>query len=112
MKILLHDNGLHLRLAPLTLTRPVGDVRMGILTNVERWKLVEPEAEIFFETESYLNTKYPTTSDPDLVVNAALIPNDEVIAAILALSENEELIAENTWYARKGTGAVKVTYTG
>ena len=48
MKILLHDNGLHLRLAPLTLTRPVGDVRMGILTNVERWKLVEPEAEIFF----------------------------------------------------------------
>ena len=93
MKILLHDNGLHLRLAPLTLTRPVGDVRMGILTNVERWKLVEPEAEIFFETESYLNAKYPTATDADLVVNAALIPNDEVIAAILALSENEELVA-------------------
>ena len=112
MKILLHDNGLHLRLAPLTLTRPVGDVRIGILTNVERWKLVEPEAEIFFETEGYLNAKYPTISNADLVVNAALIPNDEVIAAILALSENEELIAENNWFARKGTGAVKVTYTG
>jgi UDP-N-acetylglucosamine diphosphorylase/glucosamine-1-phosphate N-acetyltransferase len=112
MKILLHDNGLHLRLAPLTLTRPVGDVRMGILTNVERWKLVEPEAEIFFETEGYLNAKYPTTAEADLVVNAALIPNDEVIAAILALSENEELIAENNWFARKGTGAIKVTYTG
>jgi UDP-N-acetylglucosamine diphosphorylase/glucosamine-1-phosphate N-acetyltransferase len=112
MKILLHDNGLHLRLAPLTLTRPVGDVRIGILTNVERWKLVEPEAEIFFETEGYLNAKYPTISNADLVVNAALIPNDEVIAAILALSENEELVAENNWFARKGTGAVKVTYTG
>jgi UDP-N-acetylglucosamine diphosphorylase/glucosamine-1-phosphate N-acetyltransferase len=112
MKILLHDNGLHLRLAPLTLTRPVGDVRMGILTNVERWKLVEPEAEIFFETEGYLYAKFPTTSDADLVVNAALIPNDEVIAAILALSENEELVAEKNWFARKGTGAIKVTYTG
>jgi UDP-N-acetylglucosamine diphosphorylase/glucosamine-1-phosphate N-acetyltransferase len=45
-------------------------------------------------------------------VNAALIPNDHVIAAILDLSENEELVAEKNWFARKGTGAIKVTYTG
>ena len=86
MKIVLVDNGLHLRFAPLSLTRPIGDLRIGIMTNTERWNLVEPTAEIFYETEAYLNSKYPSTSAADLVVNGALIPNDEVIAAILALS--------------------------
>lgn len=112
MKILLNDNGLHLRLAPLSLTRPIGDLRIGIMTNTERWKLVDPTAEIFYETEAYLNSKYPSTSAADLVVNGALIPNDEVIAAILALSENEKLVFESHELAYKGTGSELVKYTG
>lgn len=112
MKILLNDNGLHLRLAPLSLTRPIGDLRIGIMTNTERWKLVEPTAEIFYVTEAYLNSKYPSTSAADLVVNGALIPNDEVIAAILALSENEKLVFESHELAYKGTGSELVKYTG
>lgn len=112
MKIVLFDNGLHLRFAPLSLTRPIGDLRIGIMTNTERWKLVEPTAEIFFESEAYLNSKYPSTSAADLVVNGALIPNDEVIAAILALSENEKLVFESNELAYKGTGTELVKYTG
>ena len=112
MKIVLVDNSLHLRFAPLSLTRPIGDLRIGIMTNTERWKLVEPTAEIFYETEAYLNSKYPSTSAADLVVNGALIPNDEVIAAILALSENEKLVFESNEMAYKGTGSELVKYTG
>ncbi|MBP6091563.1 MAG: glucose-1-phosphate thymidylyltransferase [Crocinitomicaceae bacterium] len=112
MKIVLVDNGLHLRFAPLSLTRPIGDLRIGIMTNTERWKLVEPTAEIFYETEAYLNSKYPSTSAADLVVNGALIPNDEVVAAILALSENEKLVFESYELAFKGTGSELVKYTG
>lgn len=112
MKIVLVDNGLHLRFAPLSLTRPIGDLRIGIMTNTERWKLVEPTAEIFYETEAYLNSKYPSTSAADLVVNGALIPNDEVVAAILALSENEKLVFESYELAYKGTGSELVKYTG
>lgn len=112
MKIVLVDNSLHLRFAPLSLTRPIGDLRIGIMTNTERWKLVEPTAEIFYETEAYLNSKYPSTSAADLVVNGALIPNDEVIAAILALSENEKLVFESYELAYKGTGSELVKYTG
>lgn len=112
MKIVLVDNGLHLRFAPLSLTRPIGDLRIGIMTNTERWKLVEPSAEIFYETEAYLNSKYPSTSAADLVVNGALIPNDEIIAAILALSENEKLVFESYELAYKGTGSELVKYTG
>jgi UDP-N-acetylglucosamine diphosphorylase/glucosamine-1-phosphate N-acetyltransferase len=112
MKIVLFDNGLHLRFAPLSLTRPIGDLRIGIMTNTERWKLVEPTAEIFYESEVYLNGKFPATKTADLFVNGALIPNDEVIAAILALSENEKLVFESHELAYKGTGSELVKYTG
>jgi hypothetical protein len=58
MNIILDDNGLHLRFAPLTFTRPVGDLRCGILTNKERWEKWIPEAVVSFETEAYLATKF------------------------------------------------------
>jgi len=32
MNIQLNDNGLHLKFAPLTLTRPVGNLRVGLFT--------------------------------------------------------------------------------
>jgi UDP-N-acetylglucosamine diphosphorylase/glucosamine-1-phosphate N-acetyltransferase len=112
MKILLHDNGLHARFAPLTLTRPLGDIRMGIMTNTERWKLISPDADIFFETESYLTSKFPSTKEPDLHINAGLIPNEEVAAAILNLGENDQLWFGDTWLAKKGIANNKVNFTG
>lgn len=112
MKILLHDNELHARFAPLTLTRPLGDIRMGIMTNTERWKLISPDANIFFETENYLTSKFPSTKEPDLHINAGLIPNEEVAAAILNLGENDQLWFGNNWLAKKGIGSNKVNFTG
>lgn len=112
MKILLHDNGSHARFAPLTLTRPLGDIRMGIMTNTERWKLLAPDAEIFYATEKYLTGKFPTTNTADLHINAALIPNEEVTAAILNLGEDDQLWFEGTWLAKKGSGNNKINYTG
>lgn len=103
MKLLLDDNGLHLRFAPLTLTRPVGNLRMGILTNDERWKLLLPEAEVLFRTEAYLGGKFPAAESAGLVVNAAVIATRELADAVLALKEGEELVQGRTWLARKGT---------
>jgi UDP-N-acetylglucosamine diphosphorylase/glucosamine-1-phosphate N-acetyltransferase len=112
MKIVLHDNGLHLRFAPLTLTRPVGELRIGGMTNVERWKLLSPGAEIYFETEAYLQTAFPSTTQADLVVNAALIPNEDVAAVILNLLDNEILFSDDNWLAKKGDASIKVQYKG
>ena len=58
MKIVLHDNGLHNRFAPLTLTRPLGNLRIGILTNDERWKKYIPNAEIGYQTETFLAPQF------------------------------------------------------
>jgi UDP-N-acetylglucosamine diphosphorylase/glucosamine-1-phosphate N-acetyltransferase len=112
MKILLHDNGMHLRFAPLTLTRPVGNLRIGIMTNDERWKLIEPTAEVFYHTEEYLKGKFPSIDHADLIINAALIPNEEVAVAILNLGENEQLWLDENWLAKKGSAEIKVEYTG
>ena len=112
MKIVLSDNGLHLRFAPLSLTRPIGDLRMGIFTNTERWKIILPSAEIFFETETYLSKKFPSTENPDIRINAGLIPSEEVAVAIVNLTDNEQLMYNDTWLASKGVGSTIVKYIG
>ncbi|MCC6702922.1 MAG: glucose-1-phosphate thymidylyltransferase [Fluviicola sp.] len=113
MNIILHDNGLHLRLAPLTLTRPVGDLRWGIMTNAERWESWIPEATISFQTEAYLSTKFPRIDgDHSIEVNAAIIPNEIVAAAVTMLEENQILQSEGTWIARRGTASEVVQLLG
>lgn len=109
MNIVLHDNGLHLRFAPLTLTRPVGEIRVGILTNKERWEKWIPEATITFETEKYLSGKFPKTKESSYIeVNASIIPNEAIAAAVVHLEENQTLISEETWIARTGNGSQKI----
>lgn len=110
-KIQLHDDGKHLRFAPLTLTRPVGELRMGILTNSERWKFHVPDAVITFETEEYLSKLFPYSSGA-INVNAAMIPTKEVVAAVLQLRGNEALIKDDKWIARSGTGEVLIEFAG
>jgi hypothetical protein len=101
-----------LRFAPLSLTRPIGDLRIGILTNTERWKLLVPTAEIYFETETYLKKKFPSTEKADIHINAALIPSEEVAVAIVNLTENEQLVFNDQWLATKGDGTTIVKFVG
>jgi UDP-N-acetylglucosamine diphosphorylase/glucosamine-1-phosphate N-acetyltransferase len=102
MKIVLCDNGLHLRFAPLTLTRPLGAIRMGILTNEERIRIAFPEAEVYYQTEQYLTKKFPSTSEGELFLNASVIFNDELLAICEVLEEGQELIIDENWIARRG----------
>ena len=113
MKLLLADNGLHLRFAPLTITRPLGNLRIGILTNDERWEELCPEAEIFFETEEYLQTKFPGTSTYTWRINAAVIPTEELVAIAYQLSEGDVLMIGETWILEVGQNPTnKINYVG
>lgn len=109
MKYILSDNNLHLRFAPLTLTRPLGTVRMGIMTNEERIKLYDSFANVYFETEEYLTTKFPTSSSENAtVINAQIILTDLLMREIAHLNDDETLMNGETWVARKGTGEKKI----
>ena len=112
MNIQLHDNNLHLRFAPLTLTRPVGNLRMGIFTNDERWKLFLSDTIITYKTEDYLSGKFPSANEDVIEVNASVIPNEDMIAAIYHLSDNEVLMLGDTWLAKIGKGTNIVDFRG
>lgn len=112
LHLLLHDNGLHLRFAPLTLTRPLGDVRVGVLTNKERWERWIPEAAVSFITESYLQKKFPELHGQEEVeINAAVIPTEAIAAAVVSLQADQILMGENTWIARRGKATEKIQFT-
>jgi UDP-N-acetylglucosamine diphosphorylase/glucosamine-1-phosphate N-acetyltransferase len=111
MKLNLDDNKLHLRFAPLTLTRPLGNLRMGILCNNERWKTYIPEAEIGFTTEKYLQEKFMQLTDA-IQVNASVIPNEEIAAAVFNLEDNSTLFLNKQWIAKRGDGKNKLQFKG
>lgn len=103
MNIILHDFGKHLNFAPLTLTRPLGDLRVGIFTNAERWKELIPEASISFKTSTYLQNVFPLIKkEENLWWNASVIPTLEVLTYIQNLAKGESLFIDGTWVAYKG----------
>ena len=111
MKINLDDNGLHLRFAPLTLTRPVGNLRMGILTNDERWKMFLPDAQIGFMTEKYLSKKFSSVEN-GIRVNSAVIPNEDFVAAVMHLEKNTALYLNEMFLAENGVASAKIQFKG
>ncbi len=106
MKIRFSDNNLHLRFNPLTLTRPVAELRFGILTISETWielfKQKNINIEIFHQTESYLLDKFPDTLLADITIAANLKPDSVLLNEILNLSTDESLVENGKWIATRG----------
>jgi UDP-N-acetylglucosamine diphosphorylase/glucosamine-1-phosphate N-acetyltransferase len=106
MKIVLSDNGLHKNFRPLTLTRPIAELRFGILTIKETWEkhfiecLVEPD--FYYETEEYLIDKYPTDYLYDLKIASNIKPSLELVKQILLLEKNQSLYVNFKWVATNG----------
>lgn len=82
-------------LKPITLTRSIADIRIGILTIKEKWeKWLLNEMGIL--TQSYLQPKYNLPKGDDFIyINASIIPNEQLIEDILSLKENHTLVSES-----------------
>ncbi len=74
--IALADGGAHDTLLPLTFTRPVADIRMGILTMAERRKFISP-AVYSYSTVDYLSEKYPADPEATVTLDAAEIAGSD-----------------------------------
>lgn len=110
MHLIISDDKAHFRFAPITLTRPLGELRMGLFTMQERWGLMLSIENISYETENpYLTNIFRTErfDNNALVVNARVIPNKSLAKEIEALGLNEVLYSGETWIARKGYGENK-----
>ncbi len=111
MKIILSDFEAHLRFAPLSLTRPIGDIRVGLFTNLERWSILLPDDHIGFQSESYLRDEFEELNDGK-IVNACIIPNEDFVASIVYLEDNCRLMHGNNTMAISGTGKNIINYKG
>ena len=83
-------------LLPLTFTRPVSQIRVGILTITEKWeKYLNTKCSFF--TEDYLQHKFLlNTAKDNYWINGSICPNAELVKAINSLEENQCLKQNDT----------------
>lgn len=108
MKINLFDlEDIRVNLLPLTYTRPVAEIRVGILKISEKWQ--QYGFQVGFLTEEYLATKY-RAAETNLIVNGALCPDPALVAAISALKPGQQLMAGELSLATYGEAKEEVVY--
>ena len=90
--IILFDPDTRDQLLPLTYTRPVCELRVGILTIREKWEnWLKGKAS--YITQDYLSEKFPISIASDnFVINGSVLPNDELCKRILNLNYNQALL--------------------
>ncbi|WP_417195855.1 GlmU family protein [Bizionia sp.] len=94
MNYILFDGPSRNNLLPFTYTRPVADIRIGILTIREKWELYLGSTTTTV-TEEYLSDKYPMVEmEQNVMINASYLPNDELVAMITDLSENQAIFKD------------------
>lgn len=94
MNYILFDGAVRKQLLPFTFTRPVADIRVGILTIREKWeKLLESTTSTI--TEDYLSEKWPMVEmEQNIMINASYLPTPELLAQIQELQENQAIFNE------------------
>lgn len=105
MNYILFDGPHRTALLPFTFTRPVADIRVGILTIREKWEkhLGSTTTSI---TEDYLSEKWPMVEmENNVMINASYLPNDILVAMIKNLEHNQAIFQEDevvAFYAKEG----------
>jgi hypothetical protein len=95
MNYILFDGTVRNALLPFTFTRPVAEIRIGILTIREKW-----EKHLGFTTttltEEYLSEKYPMVElQENVMINASFLPNDVLSEMVKNLKKNQAIFKAN-----------------
>ncbi|MBK9254747.1 MAG: GlmU family protein [Saprospiraceae bacterium] len=79
-------------LLPLTYTKPVCELRAGILTIREKWEMILQGTGSFI-TQDYLSEKYPIEIEKDnLLINSTVLPDEALLSYIRQLGTNEAIV--------------------
>ncbi len=91
MNYILFDSFERNKLLPFVYTRPVADIRVGILTIREKWeKLLNEKTSTL--TEDYLGKKYPLVkADENILINGSVLPTQELASMVMKLKKGETL---------------------
>ena len=102
MNYILFDTEVWDNLLPLTYTKPVSEIRIGILTIKEKWEK-RLNSKCSYVTKKYLTKKYFSSKkeNNNIYINSSLLPDKNLIEAILNLKKNDLLFADNIFIAGK-----------
>ena len=90
--ILFDDQHVRTSLLPLTFTRPVSEIRVGICTITQKWEQLL-RSRISFLTEPYLQAKYPqVNTQNDVFINGAICPDEALLGAVQSLEKGDRLM--------------------
>jgi UDP-N-acetylglucosamine diphosphorylase/glucosamine-1-phosphate N-acetyltransferase len=91
MNYILFDGDVRNSLLPFTYTRPVADIRVGILTIREKWEKYLGLTTTTI-TEEYLEEKYPMVElAENVLINASFCPTKSLVEKVKNLSKNEAI---------------------
>ena len=106
MNLILFDDQHRDNLLPLTFTKPVAELRVGILTIREKWEK-RLQLKGSFLTQDYLQTKFTTSiTESNLLINGALLPHPSLVKAVRKLRSGQSLRQDNTLLALKTDSGV------
>lgn len=91
--IILFDNETREQLLPLTFTRPVCELRIGILTIREKWERWL-NAPAFYITQDYLAEKFPIEyHEENYLINGSVLPSEQLCRLIRQMDIGDAFVA-------------------
>lgn len=91
MNYILFDGPARNTLLPFTFTRPVADIRLGILTIREKWEMRLGTTTTTI-TEDYLSEKFPMVEmEENVMINASFLPNAVLVEMVSNLTINQAI---------------------
>ena len=92
---ILFDGANRVNFLPLTFTRPMADLRIGILTIREKWEKYLGNTTTTL-TEEYLSEKFPMVEmEENVMINASFLPTISLVEMIQELTENQAIYYKN-----------------
>jgi UDP-N-acetylglucosamine diphosphorylase/glucosamine-1-phosphate N-acetyltransferase len=80
------------QMLPMSYTRPVAAVRVGILKVHEKWTALLSAASTNFRTQKYLSALFSESGSKSLTILGNVLPNPDLIKKIRSLNENEAIV--------------------
>ncbi len=106
MAIILFDDDARQTLLPLTFTRPVASLRIGILTVAEKWAK-HLGVDYSYHTQPYLQGKFPFRAAHDnLLINGSVCPDERLAEAVQRLRHGQALRQGDTLLAARLDGTM------
>ena len=115
MKIIIYDNAaVRSNILPLSYTRPLGALRIGIDTIAEKWQAMLTGEYLWSPAADYLAEIFPSSDDADaLNVAGHIIPDKALAEAVASLRPGQKLMCNHEEVAHYGTDATDtVEYCG